>query len=657
MSQIIQDQFADIRILKFPLPDIKSFDLKTRIFIYYLSEAAICGRDILFDQHYKYNLAVRTILEQIVIQTDSTKVDQQEYNYLLEYLKRVWFSSGIHHHYSTNKFKPGFKVEFLKKWFHLCDWSAWFNKNELPIVLEKLIDIIFNPTKDKKRVSQDSRRDLIIDSANNFYHRITQKEAEEFYKKKKEDISYPPSFGLNSQLIKDNSGAVSELIWKSGGKYSNAIDKVIYWLNKAVKVALNSQQTDVINILIDYYKTGDIELFDKYNISWLKEQDSPVDFINGFIEVYGDPLGIKGSWEALVNVTDIKETGKVKVLSNNAQWFENYSPIDKKFKKEKVKGVNMKIIHAITLGGDCYPASPLGINLPNADWIREKYGSKSVSLSNISDAHHLASISSGLVEEFAFSKEEIELHRKYGSFADHLHTHLHECLGHGSGKLSPGITSETLKSYSSTIEETRADLFGLYFIMDQKMIDLNLMPNFEVAQCQYNSYIRNGMMVQLTRIEPGEHIEQAHMRNRQLISSWVYINGNGAIRKEIKKGKTYFVIQDYDALRNLFGKLLNEVQRIKSDGDYNAAKTLVETYGVNVDKKLHQEVLDRYLKLNLPPFTGFLNPRLTPVRDKNQNITDVLVSTDETYFDQMTRYSRDYGFLVEESMMQFKQST
>ncbi|MBN2166216.1 MAG: dihydrofolate reductase [Marinilabiliaceae bacterium] len=655
MTSNIKDQFADIRILQFNVPHFESNNIKTKELVYYLSEAAICGRDILFDQHYRYNIVVRTILEEVFLQTNPDKVNSIEFEKFIIYLKRIWFSSGIHHHYSTIKFLPDFKVESFKTWFFLCDWSNWFNKNEIHTVFEKIIDIIYHPTKDVKRVSQDCIRDLLVDSANNFYYRVTQKEAEDYYNNIKQYSNIEtPSFGLNSQLIKNENGIIEEVTWKLNGKYHKTIEQIIYWLSKAQKLAQNKIQKKAINELIKFYKTGDLNIFDKYNITWLQENESPIDFINGFIEVYGDPLGIKGSWEALVNIKDENATNHVKVISDNAQWFEDNSPILNEHKKTKVNGVNMKIIHAITLGGDCYPASPLGINLPNADWIREKHGSKSVSLANISDAHHNASLSSGVIDEFAFSLDEINLHKKYSTIADHLHTHLHECLGHGSGKLMPGITSEMLKAYSSVIEETRADLFGLYYIMDEKMIELGLIPSLDVAKCQYNSYIRNGLMIQLTRIEKGKEIEQAHMRNRQLICSWAYQNGNNVISKKKKNGKTFFIINDYDKLRTLFGQLLKEVQRIKSEGDFQSAMILVEKYGVKIDANIHSEVLMRYSKLNLPPFTGFLNPQLIPVKNKKGEIVDVSINYNETFFDQMLRYSRNYGFLIDESIKSFK---
>ncbi|MFO7829213.1 MAG: dihydrofolate reductase, partial [Bacteroidales bacterium] len=497
-----------------------------------------------------------------------------------------------------------------------------------------------------KRVCQDQSKDMITHSANNFYENVNQEEAENFYQSMgNSDDSEPVSFGLNTKLIKEH-GQVKEKVWKSGGMYSKAIDKIIYWLEKAVEVAENEMQMQSLQKLIDYYRTGNLKKFDEYNILWLTDNQSFIDVVNGFIEIYGDPLGRKATWEAIVNFKDIEATKRTEILSQNAQWFEDHSPVDQKFKKSKVKGVTAKVIHAAMLGGECYPATPIGINLPNAEWIRKEYGSKSVTIENITYAYHMASLKSGLVEEFSFSEQEVELHKKYGFLSNNLHTDLHECLGHGSGQLLPGVNTESLKNYYSPIEETRADLFALWFMMDQKLVDLAIMPSLEVAVAQYNSYIKNGLMIQLTRIEPGKNIEQAHMRNRQLIAKWCFEKGQdeNVIEKKIRDGKTYFVINNHHKLRDLFGNLLAEIQRIKSEGDYEAAKYLIETYGVLVDKDLHYEVLERFKKLKLAPYTGFVNPKYTPVL-KEDKIVDVIIDYSQGYTEQMMEYSEKYSAL------------
>jgi dipeptidyl-peptidase-3 len=646
--QYFAEQFADIRILRFNVEAFNTLSLNRKIYIYYLSQAALAGRDILFDQHYRHNLLIRFVLEQMVRQLNPD-------HRLNEYLKRVWFSSGIHHHYSTLKLKPDFSSGEFEQWFFKCNWQSWFSVDHTQALHTLISNILFNNSEAIKRVWNAPGDDLVVKSCNNFYCDVTQKEATEFYASLKQTAGdNAPSFGLNSQLIKEN-GQLKEIKWHLHGKYGKAIRQIVNWLNKAKISSENSHQTKAIGLLIDFYTTGDLKVFDQYNIEWLADHESQTDFINGFIEVYADPLGIKGTWESMVNITDEDETHKTAVISEQAQWFEDHSPVDAQFKKPHVKGVSMKIIHAVTLGGDCYPASPLGINLPNADWIREKHGSKSVSLSNISESHQQASLASGVIEEFAYNVSEIELHKQYGAMADHLHTHLHECVGHGSGRMLPGITSEMLKSNASVIEEARADLFGLYFIADPMMMDLKLVPHPDVAITQYNNYIRNGLMVQLTRIEPGQKIEQAHMRNRQLICRWVFEKGqkDRVIERFIKNGKTYFKINNYSLLRELFGQLLKEVQRIKSEGDEKAAAQLVETYGVDVDVDLHREVLERYSKLNLAPFTGFINPVLSPVLDAHGNITNIAIDYTETFEQQMFRYSDEFGFLTNESIQAF----
>jgi dipeptidyl-peptidase-3 len=651
------EQFADVRILRFHVPGFSTMPLKRKKLLYYLGEAALAGRDILCDQHFKYNLVIRIALEKIVIQQINMGETSEAFQRIETYLKRVWFSNGIHHHYSTQKLEPGFTRSEFIQWARSCNWDDCFHIDLQSKAIDAIGDIIFNNEKYQRRVSQASGDDLLTTSCNNFYSGVTQHEAESYYHNLKSDAGLqPPSFGLNSRLTLAD-GRLYEEVYKSDGLYSPAIDEIIYWLKKATSVAENTQQEAIINTLIRFYETGDLALFDAYNILWLKEHQAEVDFINGFIEVYGDPLGLKATWEALVNVTDEEETAKAAVISENASWFEAHSPVDEVFKKDKVQGVSMRVIHAVTLGGDCYPASPLGINLPNADWIRETYGSKSVSLSNIAEALLQASLTSGVIEEFAASDHEISLHKTYGAMADHLHTHLHECVGHGSGKMMPGVATDQLKSYGSVIEETRADLFGLYFMMDNKMLELNLLPSMDAAIAHYNSYLRNGLLVQLTRIAPEQNLEQAHMRNRQLISKWVMEKGNpGKVVETIRRdGKSYVIINDYKALRQLFGQLLKEVQRIKSEGDYQAARALVETYGVQVDRDLHREVLARYKKLNQAPFTGFINPLLSPVKNDKGQIIDVTISYHESFSQQMLRYSSDYGFLVREALHNFEQ--
>jgi len=650
MSQNIVTQFADIRILRYETPHFEELPLQQKVFIYHLSEAALAGRDILFDQHFQYNLVIRTILE-LMVETLEGKSESSDYQSLKVYLQRVWFSSGIHHHYSTLKFKPEFSEPEFKQWFEQCNWNDLFDSNLQSPIYQIVADVIFNTKKYNIRVSQDSHGDVVKSSCNNFYQGVNQAQAEFYYQQLKDEAgNETPSFGLNSRLrLKD--GDLVEDVWCLKGAYSKAIAAIIGHLEEAANHAENPQQQQVIKLLIEFYKTGNLKLFDQYNIAWLAEQQATTDFINGFIEVYGDPLGLKGSWEALVNTMDVEETHRVKVISDNAQWFENHSPVNEQHRKQKVEGVSMKIINVVTLGGDCYPASPLGINLPNADWIREKHGSKSVSLANISAAHHKASLTAGVVDEFAATTEELELHKKYGAEADHLHTHLHECLGHGSGRMMPGITTDMLKNYASVIEETRADLYGLYFMMDEKMSELNLVSHPDVAKTHYNSYIRNGLMVQLTRIQPGAKLEQAHMRNRQLIASWVFEKGQDqkVIEKVVQNGKTGFVVHNYEALRQLFGQLLKEVQRIKSEGDFEAARNLVETYGVQIDQEIHAEVLARFEKLNIASFTGFINPILHLKKDANGEIIDVTIDDTEDYDTQMKRYSRDYSFLVDDA--------
>ena len=632
------DQFADLKILRYQVPGFDELPLNQKKLTYYLSEAALCGRDIITDQNFKHNLTIRRTLDTIVEGYKGDRTDPHWENFMV-YTIRVWFSNGIHHHYSTYKFIPEFTADYFAT---IIKESEGVDDDMIAF----LQPIIFDPTVDAKKVSQDSTKDLVTHSAVNFYENVTQEEVENYYKSiSDEDDPTPIWYGLNSRVVKKN-GKVTEEVASIDGLYGPAIEKIIYWLEKAAGVAENDQQKQVIDKLIEYYRTGNLEKFDEYNILWLNDVDSRVDFINGFIEVYSDPLGIKGSWESIVNFKDLAATKRTDTIAANAQWFEDNSPIDPRFKKKEVKGVTAKVITAAMLGGDAYPSTPIGINLPNANWIRKNHGSKSVTIENITYAYNQASLGSGFGKEFSYSEEIIERSKKYGAQAGNLHTDLHEVLGHGSGQLLQGVSNEALKNYHSPIEEARADLFGFYYIMDDKTVELGLLPNLDAAKANYDNSIRNGLMTQLTRIQPGKTIEQAHMRSRALVSYWVYENGkpDNVISKEIKDGKTYFVINDYQKLRNLYGKLLMEVQRITSEGDYDAARDLVETYGVQVDQELHKEVLERYSKLNLAPYGGFINPIYKPVVE-NGEIVDIKVEYPTDYVKQMLRYSKDYSFL------------
>ena len=640
------DQFADIKVMRYQVPSFDSLTPKQRILVYYLSQAAISGRDIFCDQNFKYNLAIRRTLEAIYKgYTGDRKTP--EWEQFMVYLKRVWFSNGIHHHYSTDKFLPQFSQEYFNQL--VSNTSVELFPKEFRAkdqLLSTLTPIIFDPNVASKRVNQGSGIDMIATSACNFYDGLTQVEAENYYaslRDPKDQTSV--SYGLNSKLVKEN-GKIVERVWKIDGMYGPAIEKIVYWLEKAADVAENETQKKSIETLIEYYKTGDLKKFDEYSVLWVGDLTSNVDFTNGFIETYGDPLGYKATWESVVNFKDIEATKRTEIISANAQWFEDNSPIDKEFKKEEVKGVSAKVITVAALGGDCYPSTPIGINLPNADWIRKAHGSKSVTMDNITYAYDQAAIGNGFIEEFAASPEEIELSYKYGHLAGNLHTDLHECLGHGSGQLAKGVKGDELKNYGSALEEARADLFALYYMLNPKMVELGIMPNLDVAKAEYCSYIRNGLMTQLTRVEFGKNIEQAHMRNRQLIAKWCFEKGNAenVIEKKLVNGKTYFVINDFDKLRVIFGELLREIQRIKSTGDYEAGKNLVENYGVVVDLILHREVLDRFAKLNLAPYGGFVNPLLVPVL-KGDLIVDVKVEYPDDFAKQMMEYSENYSFL------------
>lgn len=642
------DRFADIEILRYPVPGFNSLSLQQKELIYYLSQAALEGRDILWDQHNRYNLTIRRVCEGVYENYMGDKSTEDWKNFET-YLKQIWMANGIHHHYSEDKILPKFSKEYFTTIVKSVDPGRMPFRDGMAAdeTLTEIVPVMFDPNIMPKRMNQAAGVDLIKTSAVNFYEGVTQKEVEDFYNKMKNpNDATPVSYGLNSKVVKKD-GVVAEQVWKKGGMYDKAITRIIGWLEKAADVTENEQQKAVINTLIDFYKTGDLKTFDNYSIKWVSDTSSHVDFVNGFIETYTDPLGMKGSWESIVNFKNIEATKRTETISANAQWFEDNSPIDPRFKKSEVKGVSAKVITAAILGGDCYPATPIGINLPNSNWIRAQHGSKSVTIENITYAYDKAAEGNGFNEEFMWSDYERALSKKYGSLTDNLHTDLHECLGHGSGKLLPGVDEDALKAYGSPLEEARADLFALYYLADHKLVELRLLPDDEAYKSEYYKYIMNGAMTQLTRIQPGKNIEQAHMRNRALISNWVMEKGktDSVVVFKQKEGKTYVVINDYHKLRNLFGELLAEVQRIKSEGDYEAGKKLVETYGVKVDPKLHKEVLARYEKLNLAPYKGFVNPVYKPVTDANGKITDITISYDENYIDQQLRYSRQYSVL------------
>ena len=642
------EQFADLQILRYRVPGFENLSLQQKELVYYLTEAALQGRDILFDQNGKYNLRIRRTLEAVYTGYKGDK-NTPDFKAMEVYLKRVWFSNGIHHHYGSEKFVPGFAPEFFKEAVLSVDAST------LPLaegqtaeqLCDELSPVIFDPTVMPKRVNQAAGEDLVLTSACNYYDGVTQKEAEDFYNAMKDPKDETPvSYGLNSRLVKEN-GKIQEKVWKVGGLYGQAIDKIVYWLKKAEGVAENPEQKAVIAELIKFYETGDLKTFDEYAILWVKDLNSLVDFVNGFTESYGDPLGMKASWESLVNFKDMEATHRTEIISGNAQWFEDHSPVDKLFKKDEVKGVSAKVITAAILAGDLYPATAIGINLPNSNWIRSHHGSKSVTIGNITDAYNKAAHGNGFNEEFVYSDTELQLIDKYADLTGELHTDLHECLGHGSGKLLPGVDPDALKAYGSTIEEARADLFGLYYVADPKLVELGLTPNADAYKAEYYTYLMNGLMTQLVRIEPGNDVEEAHMRNRQLIARWVFEKGAADKVVELvrRDGKTYVVVNDYGKLRTLFGELLSEIQRIKSTGDYQGAHDLVENYAVKVDPVLHAEVLERYKKLNLAPYKGFVNPKYEAVVDAAGKITDVKVTCDEGYAEQMLRYSKDYSNL------------
>lgn len=646
----IVDQFADLQILRYKVPGFENLSLRQKQLLYHLSEAALMGRDILFDQNGRHNLVIRRTLE-AVYQYGTVDKSSTDYQAFEVYLKRVWFANGIHHHYGEDKFIPGFSEAFFDAAVRSVDASLLPLKagETVDTLLARLKPVIFDPTVMPKRTVQSGDTDWIQASANNYYGEdVTQAEVEAFYGKMKAegDSRCPLSYGLNSRLEKEN-GQLVERVWKVGGLYSEAIEQIVAELEKAAAFAENEKQRQIITTLIDYYRTGDLRTFDAYSILWVEDTGSQVDFVNGFIETYGDALGLKASWESTVNFRNEEATRRTQTISENAQWFEDHSPVDQRFKKERVKGVSAKVITVTMLGGDCYPSTPIGINLPNADWIRRDHGSKSVTIENIMEAYDKASQGSGFSDEFVWSDEERNRIKTYGFLTDMLHTDLHECLGHGSGQLLPGTDPDALKAYASTLEEARADLFGLYYLADPKMQELGLVPDGEAFKAEYYKYMMNGLLTQLVRIEEGKDVEEAHMRNRQLIARWVFEQGAADKVVELKKreGKTFVVINDYQQLRALFGKLLAEVQRIKSEGDYEAGRSLVENYGVKIDPVLHHEIRERYVRLHLSPYKGFVNPVMREVKDDSGHVTDITLDYTEGYAEQMLRYSRDYSYL------------
>ena len=640
------ERFADLQMLRYRLKSWDELSLEQKKYIYFLAKATLMGRDITTDQQGCFNLQIRKALESAVNLYKGDR-ESSEFKELIVYLKRVWFSNGIHHHYGCDKFIPNFSENFLRKVF------LSIGAENLPLkegetiedFLDTIMPVIFDKNIMTKRVSRNPDTDVIKASACNYYENVSQDEAHDYYEKKAQNQGDAhPSYGLNSKLVKEN-GELKEKVWHIGGMYSNAIEQIVYWLNKAKEVAENDEEKQIINLLISYYKTGDLKTFDDYSIAWLQQKEGDVDFINGFIEVYGDPIGIKGSWEGLVEYVDEEATKRTKTISENAQWFEDHSPINPRFRKSKVKGVSAKVINAAMLGGDEYPSSAIGINLPNADWIRAQYGSKSVTIGNLTEAYDKAAHGNGFYEEYVIDKDTLDMINKYGDQCDDLHTDLHECLGHGSGQLLPGVDPNAMKSYASTIEEARADLFGLYYIADEKLIELGLLKDKDAYKSQYYTYIMNGLLTQLVRINIGAQIEEDHMRNRALIAYWVLDHADGAVELIKRENKTYVKINDYEKLRKLFATLLAEIQRIKSEGDYESAKNLVEKYAIKIDSELHKEIKERYSKLNIAPYKGFINPWLKPVKDENGEITDIEVDYTETYSHQMMRYSKEYATL------------
>ena len=660
-----QERFADIQMLRYELKGFENLSLTQKIYIYCLSKATLLGRDITFDQQGKYNLRIRKTLEAVYLHYEGNR-ESEDFKAFEVYLKRVWFASGIHHHYGCEKFVPGFSEEsFYEMVEAIADEYLPLSKGQSKEdLLGILVPVIFNPEVMPKRVNQTDGEDLVQTSACNFYENVSQAEVERFYARMKEDGNeQAPSYGLNSKLTKRN-GELVELKWTEDGLYGAAIKEIVSWLLRAQKYAENEEQKHLIDLLVKYYRTGDLKDFDRYSIAWVQQHEGMIDFINGFIEVYGDPLGLKGTWEGIVEYKDLEATKRTQTISQNAQWFEDHSPVDSRFRKPEVKGVTANVICAAMLGGEEYPASAIGINLPNANWIRQEYGSKSVTIGNLTEAYNKAAQGNGFRDEFVIDEDTISLMNQYEDITDDLHTDLHECLGHGSGQLLPGTDPDALKAYGSTIEEARADLFGLYYVADHKLVELGLTPNDEAYKAQYYGYLMNGLLTQTIRIKEGDKIEEAHMRNRALIAWWVMEHAEGAVELvkmdmnyasaedalkdsegNIITTKTYVKINDYAKLRHLFGELLAEIQRIKSEGDFEAARQLVEKYAVNIDPELHREILARYKKLNLAPYKGFINPKMTLEMDEEGEITDVVLDYEESYVDQMLRYSDEYGTL------------
>ena len=641
------ERFADLQMLRYQLPQFEKLSLQQKLYVYYLSQATLCGRDITTDQFGKYNLRIRKTLETLYTHVDANS-DKDNFEKLTLYLKRVWFSNGIYHHYANDKIIPQFSETFFRSAvsqmsLEKLPMTGYTTTEEL---CNDICPVMFNPEILPKRVNKADGVDVVKTSACNYYEGVSQQEAEDFYNKMKAAAGdNSPSWGLNTKLIKGDNG-LEECIWSETTMYGEAIRHIIYWLDKAKQVAENSQQKHVLDLLIAYYRSGNLHLFDEYSIEWLKEQEGTIDFINGFIEVYGDPLGYKASWEGIVEYKDQEATHRTRLISDNAQWFEDHSPVDQRFKKAEVRGVTANVVCAAMLGGDEYPSTAIGINLPNADWIRAQHGSKSVTISNITDAYNKAAKGNGFKEEFVIDEDTREMISRYGDICDNLHTDLHECLGHGSGKLLPGVSPDALKAYGNTIEEARADLFGLYYLADDKLLELGLVPDKEAYRAQYYTYMMNGLMTQLTRIETGKNIEEAHMRNRALIAHWVLERGKDAAELVVLNNKTFIKINNYEQLRHLFGDLLAEVQRIKSEGDFNAARELVEKYAVKVDNKLHSEVLERFAELDIAPYKGFINPVYQLVHNEVGEVVDVKVDYSEAYDAQMLRYSSEFGFLV-----------
>lgn len=631
------ERFADIQMLRYRLDGFEALTMRQKLYIYYLAKATLCGRDITTDQFGRYNLRIRKVLEAIYEHYEGDRTTA-EYKALETYLKRVWFSNGIHHHYGCEKFVPAFTEEYFRQVVDCCGCE---DEN-----IDELCKVIFDPTIQPKRVNQKAGDDLVQTSACNYYEDVTQQEAEDFYEAMRdENDPMPISYGLNSTLRKTADGMLKEDVWHEGGLYGDAIKHITYWLEKAAEVAENELQAKIIGMLVDYYRTGDLRKFDAYSIEWLKEHEGRIDFINGFIEVYGDPLGMKASWEGIVTYKDMVATQRTQTISKNAQWFEDHSPVDPRFRKPQVVGVTANVVCSAMLGGDEYPSTAIGINLPNADWIRARYGSKSITIGNLTHAYNQAAKGNGFLLEFVADEATRALIEKYGDVCDDLHTDLHECLGHGSGQLLAGVSADALGSYGSTIEEARADLFGLYYIADAKLVELGLVPDAEAYKSQYYTYMMNGLLTQLTRIQPGNEIEEAHMRNRALIARWTLEHYPSAVRLVKHEEKTYVEVSDYEQLREAFAKLLAEIQRIKSEGDFEAAKQLVERYAIHVEPKLHEELLARYKSLGIAPYKGFLNPKMEIVADSDGNATDVRLDYTEAYDEQMLRYSKEYGYL------------